>query len=48
MKRSTINPMPNYFDRYINLVPDIELFQAFNNSINQLNAIDRNLFAKLV
>jgi hypothetical protein len=47
MKRSNINPMPNYFDRYINLVPDIELLQAFNNSINQLNAIDRDLFAKL-
>lgn len=47
MKKSNINPMPEYFDCYINLVPDIELLQAFDNSIEQLNAIDRNLFAKL-
>ncbi len=47
MKRSNINPMPEYFNRYINLVPDIEILQAFNNSIDQLRAIDRNLFTKL-
>jgi len=47
MKRSHINPMPEYFDRYINLVADIEIIEAFNNSIQQLKAIDRNLFTKL-
>ncbi len=47
MKKSNINPMPEYFDRYINLVPDIEIIEAFDNSIEQLNSIDRDLFTKL-
>jgi len=29
MKRSAINPMPAFFDRYINLVEDADLFEAF-------------------
>lgn len=29
MKRSAITPMPVFFDRYINLVEDIDLFEAF-------------------
>ncbi|WP_285544481.1 DinB family protein [Dyadobacter frigoris] len=29
MKRSDINPMPTFFDRYINLVEDIDIFEAF-------------------
>ena len=29
MKRSDINPMPAFFDRYINLVEDIDIFEAF-------------------
>lgn len=29
MKRSDINPMPPFFDRYINLVEDIDIFEAF-------------------
>ncbi|MBE9461841.1 DinB family protein [Dyadobacter subterraneus] len=29
MKRSDINPMPPFFDRYINLVEDIDIFDAF-------------------
>jgi hypothetical protein len=29
MKKSDIHPMPPFFDRYINLVEDIELFEAF-------------------
>ena len=33
MKRSDINPMPQYFDRYINLVEDIELDHAFLKSL---------------
>ncbi|KAA6441209.1 DinB family protein [Dyadobacter flavalbus] len=29
MKRSAINPMPVFFDRYINRVEDMDLFEAF-------------------
>ncbi|MCF2447149.1 DinB family protein [Dyadobacter sp. CY345] len=29
MKRSNINPMPEFFDRYILLVEDIDIFEAF-------------------
>ncbi|MCF0056149.1 DinB family protein [Dyadobacter sp. CY356] len=29
MKKSNINPMPPFFDRYINLVEDIDIFDAF-------------------
>ncbi|MCE7064109.1 DinB family protein [Dyadobacter sp. CY326] len=29
MKKSAINPMPQFFDRYINLVEDIDIFEAF-------------------
>ncbi len=47
MRRSDINPMPEYFDRYINLVEDIELDQAFTKSIHQLNSLDLNLLSQL-
>ncbi len=47
MKKSDINPPPEYFDRYINLVADVELWQAFERSIAQLNKLDKNLLAKL-
>ena len=30
MKKSAINPMPQFFDRYINLVEDIDIFEAFD------------------
>ncbi len=40
MKRSEINPMPEYFDRYINLVADVELSEAFDLSLAQLNGLD--------
>ncbi|NIJ54940.1 DinB family protein [Dyadobacter arcticus] len=30
MKKSDINPMPPFFDRYINLVEDLDIFEAFN------------------
>lgn len=29
MKKSAINPMPPFFDRYINLAEDIDIFEAF-------------------
>ena len=39
-KKSDINPMPEYFDRYINLVGDVELFDAFDESLEQLESLD--------
>jgi hypothetical protein len=33
MKRSDINPMPAFFDRYINLIADIELNVALQQSL---------------
>jgi hypothetical protein len=47
MKKSDINPMPQYYDRYINLVADAELSQAFDDSITQLSEINRDLLARL-
>jgi len=47
MKRSDINPMPQYWDRYINLVPDVELSQAFDDSIRQLDQLDRSALARI-
>lgn len=40
MKRSDINPMPEYFGRYINQVEDIELIEAFENSLKQIDDLD--------
>lgn len=39
--------MPEYFDRYINLVADVELAQAFDDSIRQLGELDVNLLEKI-
>lgn len=47
MKKSDINPMPQYYDRYINLAPDVELSQAFDDSIRQLNDLDRDLLRRI-
>lgn len=47
MKKSDINPMPQYYDRYINLVADVELSQAFDESITQLSELNRDLLARL-
>jgi len=37
MKRSELNPLPEYFDRYINKCDDVELMEALDISINELN-----------
>jgi hypothetical protein len=42
-KRSAIHPMPEYFDRYINLVDDVELLEAFDRSIAAIDALDLDL-----
>jgi hypothetical protein len=47
MKKSDINPMPPNFAKFINLVADFELFEAFAESIRQMDKIDKNLFQKL-
>lgn len=47
MKKSDINPMPEYFDRYINLVGDVELLDAFGESIEQLEMLDFKLLEHL-
>lgn len=47
MKKSDIDPMPEYFDRYINLVADIELSKAFEENIEQLNNLDKDLLEKI-
>lgn len=47
MKKSDINPMPEYFDRYINQVEAVELPQAFIQSEQQLQQLDKSLLAKL-
>jgi len=40
MKRSDIKKMPEYFDKYILQVDDIELDKAFQNNINTMAALD--------
>lgn len=40
MKRSDIKEFPEYFEYYINLVDDIELSDAFDKSLKQIDDID--------
>lgn len=40
MKRTDLSWNPNYFDTYIGKVADIELSEAFQQSIADLNALD--------
>lgn len=40
MKRSAIQPLPEYFDRYIKMVDDMELEDAFEQSRQQLDQIN--------
>jgi DinB superfamily len=47
MKRSDIKTMPQYFEKYINQVGDLELSQAFDESVKQLDRLDRDLLARL-
>ncbi|MEK7724332.1 MAG: DinB family protein [Acidobacteriota bacterium] len=40
MKRTDIKELPEYFERYINLVDDIELSKAFDQSLKQIDDLD--------
>ena len=42
MKKSSIIPLPNFFDRYILLVEKDLLFEAFEASIREIDALDIN------
>lgn len=39
--------MPEYYDRYINLVADVELSRAFDESIEQLNQLDKDFLEEI-
>ncbi|HJV78944.1 MAG TPA: DinB family protein [Paludibacter sp.] len=47
MKKSDILEMPEYFDRYINLVPDKELDEAFMDSLKQINELEMGILNNL-
>ena len=47
MKKSDINQPPCFFDRYINLVDDIELGEALKQSISELDSLDLAAFDAL-
>src|SRR6266542_3370470 len=47
MKKSDINPVPPNFAKYIDLVADVELEQAFEESGRQLRQLDRDVLRKL-
>lgn len=40
MRKSTIKRLPDYFDYYINLNEDIDLEEAFNKSLNQIDELE--------
>lgn len=44
MTKSEINPIPVYFDRYINLVPEDQLSIAFKQSLTAIEHLDVGLF----
>ncbi|RYY81673.1 MAG: DinB family protein, partial [Chitinophagaceae bacterium] len=39
MKRSDIKEYPDYFEYYIKLVDDVELSEAFDRSLAQIDAL---------
>jgi DinB superfamily len=43
MRKSTISTPPNYFDRYIQLVDDIDLPAAFQQSLLEFEALDLHI-----
>ena len=47
MKKSDIKQMPEYFERYINLVADTELSDAFDASLAQIESLDLGLLKRI-
>jgi hypothetical protein len=47
MMKSDINPMPDYFEKYIQLVTEDYLGVAFKNSLTAIETIDINHFQKI-
>ena len=47
MKKSDINQPPCYFDKYINLIDDIEISVAFKRSIVELESLDLAKFKQI-
>jgi hypothetical protein len=47
MKRSDIGVLPEYFDRYILLVDDVELDQAFDLSVKEIDDLDVALLERV-
>ena len=47
MKKTAIDPLPKYFDRYINLIEDVEIDDAFQNSLDEIAQFDWEICEKL-
>jgi hypothetical protein len=47
MNKSQINPMPHYFDRYINLADNVEVIASLKASENELNQFDIEKWQKI-
>ncbi|HEV7682730.1 MAG TPA: DinB family protein [Pyrinomonadaceae bacterium] len=47
MKKSDINQPPCYFDRYLNYVADIEIVNAFKQSLTEIESFDLEALSKL-
>lgn len=47
MKRSEINPMPEYFDRYINKADDVDHIEALEISLHELEQLPLDRFREI-
>jgi hypothetical protein len=47
MKKNQINPMPEYFDRYINKTDDVTLKEAFEISLQELDNLPMSKYLAL-
>ncbi len=47
LKRSQIDPMPEYFGRYINLVRDTTLDEALSESLRQIDDLDMSRLERI-
>lgn len=47
MKKDQINPMPEYFDRYINKTDDVSLIEALEISMKELNNLPISKYKEL-